>query len=310
MPYCDREHQTLDLPWHQATCMAVKRSCIWMEQIEGVLCYHGHTLFIDANQPSGWHQTPWYMTARLNLIHALSRIKHVESAQAQLRHFMDMFELCGYNHAGEWAGIPALMLRINKDQECYDFVKWWHTVCGSYGDNVPLPSSLCFNVTNADAFERLDLFSDRFANSRYIVALTLLKVKLLLDIRKLDQVVFALGAIFPREILDMILSYVPRSSVVARNCRALNDEARQKLVHELETQVDILFREVKKRDPFLWWKLASRSSVLDARYSEPPTSRHVIDTVALSLMFNHTVWLETPGATDFIKAKLVGSVCR
>ncbi|KAE8140888.1 hypothetical protein BDV38DRAFT_10939 [Aspergillus pseudotamarii] len=136
------------------------------------------------------------------------------------------------------------MLRINKGQECYDFVKWWHTVCGSYGDNVPLPSSLGFNFTNADAFERLDLLSDRFSNSNYIVDLTLLKVKLLLGLRRLDQVALAFGATFPREILDMILSYVPLSSVVAGNCSALNDGALQKLIHELEEQVDVLLREV------------------------------------------------------------------
>ncbi|KAB8275167.1 hypothetical protein BDV30DRAFT_75732 [Aspergillus minisclerotigenes] len=143
---------------------------------------------------------------------------------------MDMLELCGYNYAGDGAGIPALMLRIDKDQECYDFVKWWHTFCESYGDD----------------------FSNRFASSSSIVALTLLKAKLLLELKWLDQVVFALGATFPLEIFEMILSYVPRSSVVATNRRALNDKARQKLIHGIEEQVDILFREVQKRDPILW----------------------------------------------------------
>ncbi|KAE8308096.1 hypothetical protein BDV41DRAFT_22915 [Aspergillus transmontanensis] len=91
-----------------------------------------------------------------------------------------MLELCCYNYAGEWAGIPALMLCIDKYQECYDFVKWWHTVCESYGYNVVPPNSLCFNIQKADAFERLDQFCNRFANSSYLVTLTLLKVKLLL----------------------------------------------------------------------------------------------------------------------------------
>ncbi|GMG11238.1 unnamed protein product [Aspergillus oryzae] len=108
----------------------------------------------------------------------------------------------------------------------------------------------------------------------------------------------------------MILSYVPRSSVVATNRRALNDEARQKLIHGLEEQVDILFREVQKSDPIIWWKLTCGNYVLDAWYSEPPTSWHKIDAMALAMTLNYAAWSETPGATEFFKAKLVDSLLR
>ncbi|KAB8262076.1 hypothetical protein BDV32DRAFT_147725 [Aspergillus pseudonomiae] len=306
VPYCSSEHRILHLPWHKNTCMAIKRSCIHLEQTKEALINDGYVLPIATNQVSAW--APQYIEARLDLIKAMAEIKHVESVQAQLNHSMDMFESCGPEFAGLWEGIPALMARLHKDQECYDFVKWWHTVRASSGNINALSRLMSCKIKNADPFERLDNFGAGFVNSSYMIVLTLLKVKFLLDLRRIDQVVFALGATFPREILDLILSFVPWSPVVAANRRALDDEVRSELIYELEEQANSLFEQLQRRAPVLWRKFVCQKDDLDAMYSESPTPRYMVERVNKYLTLTHTAWIETPGAIDILNSKLVNTI--
>lgn len=70
--------------------------------------------------------------------------------------------------------VPGLMVRLNKDQECYDFIKWW-AITGDdahYGwGDMDLPY---LYIENADVFEPVDAFKLRFNGLGHAVSLLLL----------------------------------------------------------------------------------------------------------------------------------------
>ncbi|KAK3059734.1 hypothetical protein LTS18_010168, partial [Coniosporium uncinatum] len=68
-----------------------------------------------------------YMEARFALVEALLKIKTFKAVDAALGHAADMLRLNRSDYLGMRDLAPSLMLRLNMDQECYDFLKWWGT---------------------------------------------------------------------------------------------------------------------------------------------------------------------------------------
>lgn len=92
-------------------------------------------------------KTYHYFGTRFAFVRALQRVKTHDSLKAQLDHLMDMLRLDRRN-ANVCPLIPALMLRLNKDQECYNFVEWWSEM-GISVEEIELP---CLDVKNANVF--------------------------------------------------------------------------------------------------------------------------------------------------------------
>lgn len=90
------------------------------------------------------------MQARVALSNELSSVSNVESAQAQLYILMGSLQLCRSDNMGSRDVIPGLMICLQQDQECYDFLKCWATAGQdrSYDpDDLTAPS---LNIKNAN----------------------------------------------------------------------------------------------------------------------------------------------------------------
>src|SRR5204863_8640658 len=128
-----------------------------------------------------------YMRRRYALVGALLKVKTPEAVAAALQHLMDMLRLCRSDNMGVRDLVPALFLRLGKDQECYDFVKWYATT-GQDSDYDWGDMSLPFlNVKDADVFEPVDVFTGRYIHLSHSVSVALIKVRLLLDVRGLQR---------------------------------------------------------------------------------------------------------------------------
>ena len=102
------------------------------------------------------------------------------------------------------------------------------------------------NVYGADAFERSNLMQGRHASLAHMVAMVLLKLKLLLDLRALRSAQGVLRARLPSEIVDKIRGFLPLSSIVAVN-KSLphaSTERLDALACALRKEVDSLCRKV------------------------------------------------------------------
>ncbi|EPE05901.1 zinc finger domain-containing mynd-type [Ophiostoma piceae UAMH 11346] len=189
--FCGRAHQTSNWPEHKALCHRIKRERAKVAKEEDLVRNATDDFMTPANAfetavGNFWdfYNTRPYMRARFALADDLRLTGTLDGAREALVHFRDMLRLCRGDNLGIRDVVPALMLRLDLDQECYDFVKWWqtHNANGTYdyGDM----SQPYLDLHGADALETPDFFGD-FTSLNHIVSLLLLKMKLLIDIRNI-----------------------------------------------------------------------------------------------------------------------------
>jgi hypothetical protein len=129
-----------------------------------------------------FHETRPYMKTRFTYFQALQQLDTHKSTKLQLETLLDMLRLSCGDNMGVRDIVPGLMLRLNKDQECYDFIKWWMTK-GQESNYAFGDTSLPYlNLKNEDACEEPEFFSLRSIHLLFAVHLTILKMKLLLDV--------------------------------------------------------------------------------------------------------------------------------
>jgi uncharacterized protein involved in tolerance to divalent cations len=153
------------------------------------------------------------------------------------------------------------------------------------------------DVKDADAFESVKLYTGQFSDISFVVAVALIKFRLLLDIKALQNST-VLGEKVPQELLDNIRAQLV-SSIVAGNKEIMQSEDQTALIKELESQVEELYKAVKKSNKYFWPALLRPGNNLTARpqmYSMG-TSEHM----QLVLQYSYASWVETPGAIDMIR---------
>jgi hypothetical protein len=198
---------------------------------------------------------------------------------------------------GVRALMPALMLRLNKDQECYDFVKWWTIIRNQddydWGDT-DLPY---MDIKNADAFEDIDYLCGMFMDVSQVVAITLLKVKLVLDLQALGNIKDAAGDKVPAEILNSMRLQIVSSPIITGNREILERDDHKAAITELTTQIRALHRAVQRANEYFWDCLIN--------YEEPELpqafSPGSFEEAQLALHYSYDAWLECPGALKFIE---------
>lgn len=247
-----------------------------------------------------------YMRARYALVDAMGQIHNVEATQARLDHCMDMLRLNQSDNMGVRSTVPALMLRLNKDQECYSFIKWWAQERDSYDWDWSNPE---LETKDADAFEDVECFSSSYPDLSHLVSLTLLKVKLLLDVMKVQRSASAvLGQSAPPAIAKMVKTATPQSPLVRESDAILDgyDMDVQELAEKLEGQIEELFDRADNANNHFWKYLINPGDYLD---SKPEAySMGSMEEMAVTLHLTYDAWCETPGAMDFISAKTRGFI--
>jgi hypothetical protein len=133
----------------------------------------------DVGRFWGLVHTRSYMRARFALMDLLRKEGTLDGVKEALSHLMDMMRLCRSDNMGIRKIIPFLMLQLDQDQECYDFIKWYETTGADshydWGD-MDLPF---LDVKNADVYEDPSYITGKYGDPHHIAALMLLNLKLL-----------------------------------------------------------------------------------------------------------------------------------
>ncbi|KAI6354658.1 hypothetical protein MCOR25_008515 [Pyricularia grisea] len=185
--YCCREHQIADHPYHKKKCQRIAQ-CIKdvskeAERLRNVVWDadpYGKFFIIP--------KTREYMLAQWRLATAMSYFDTSDAVKANLELLLKMSQL-GRADNGLFLRnlIPGLMLRLGKDQECYDFLKWWgttptHSPCF---DDIYLPY---LDLKGSSAYEDYNwIFSSSSLELSMVVALILLKIRIYLDLQLLQR---------------------------------------------------------------------------------------------------------------------------
>lgn len=152
-------------------------------------------------------------------------------------------------------------------------------------------------MKDANAFESTELFTRRFADLSFIVAGALIKIRLLLDVKALQNST-VLSEKVPQEVLDNIRGQLV-SSIVAGRKEIMESKDQTALVEKLESQVEEIYKAVAASNEFMWPALLRPGKNLTARllgYSMG-TPAHM----QMVLQYSYASWVETPGAINMIR---------
>lgn len=304
--YCGREHQVSDRPEHKRTCNAIKRTQAALEKEETTLRANpgdfmtptGSTIFEKhAGRFWGIYETRPYMRARYALVEAILKVKTYTAVEAALNHLLDMLRLCRGDNMGLRDVVPALFLRLGRDQECYDFLKWWATTgqLGNYDwGNTDEPY---LDLKDENVFEAPGFFARRFPSVAHVTSVALLKIRILLDLRALKSAA-AISDKSPQEVFDNICNQMV-GDIVSQRQDIMEGNELDQLIENLQTQVLDMYNTVNNSNEYLWPALLRPGAHLTAR--PQAYSRGSEEEMQLVLQYSYDSWSETAGAIDYIK---------
>ncbi|KAK5119364.1 hypothetical protein LTR85_007720 [Meristemomyces frigidus] len=248
----------------------------------------------------GIYPTRDYMTARFTHVEGLLKFDTFEAVRTSLEHLEDMLRLCRGDNMGVRALMPALYLRLGRDQDCYDFIKWWVTVSEESRYDFGNMDSPYLDLHGADAFEPIEKCKPVY-RLPMLVSLMLLKIRLLLDLRSLENAV-TVGEKIPQEILDSVREQM--ASPIIRSNQALmknmtNGKPLTPYITGLESQLRELYDHGKSENKHMWPALLFPGKHPTARPQY--TSYGGVEEMQMALQYNYRAWIETPGGLEVIK---------
>ena len=310
--YCGREHQTADWEAHKGVCVAIKKATKTLVREEQRLRSLPADMFMPqpifeehAGHFWGIHETRAYMRARYALVEAFLKIKTYAAAKAAHEHLMEMLRLCRGDNMGVRDLVPALFLRLGNDQGCYDFCVWYATT-GQEGDYDWGDMELGFlDVKDANVFEPIPKnMIGRYFGLSHTVAITLLKIKLLMDVQTLRDSSIV-GEKVPQEIIDGIRTQLVTGTAIARHIDITDVDSQNNMIKMLEGQIKDLYTAVDARNTYFWPSLLRPGADLTAR---PQAFSHGDRSeMRIVLQYNYDAWFETPGAINMIRDLKQGS---
>lgn len=295
---------------HKSVCTTIRKDRIELEREEQALratpndgfMHNGNPFITGVGHFWGLFHTRDYMRARYRLIEAILEVKTLDAVKSALDHSMDILRLCRSDNMGVRSHVPALLLRLGKDRECYDFVKWW-TTTGQESDYDWGDTSLPYlDIKDADIFEPVDLFCSKYLDLGHTVSVTLLKLRLLLAIKECLQntAVLRESGSLPTELFDHIQDSLLRSVLGEKWDDTYSAQCSQ-LADTLSLQVDRLCEAVERANRHFWPALLKPGRNLEARPES--YSQGSVEEMQLVLKYSIDSWRENPRALELIAAR-------
>lgn len=157
-----------------------------------------------------------------------------------------------------------------------------------------------------NAFESLASgdWTHKYGDVAHKIAITLLKLRLLLDLYSLQNSV-KIAEQLPQELIDNVRQHLT-SEIVARN-DGLMQQVRdgvsvQPWVDNVESQMDRMFSSVHESNKHFWSALIDPCAALTARPESYSMGSR--EEMQLKLQYSYEAWEETPGAIDWVRKKL------
>ena len=240
-----------------------------------------------------------YMRARYALVQALLEVKTYAAVEAAHGHLMDMLRLCRSDNMGVRDLIPAVKMRLGRDQECYDFCKWWAIVNEDSHYNWGDLSIPFLDIKNANCFESpRRYFIKEFGSLSHTAAILLLKIRLLKDVRDLQNSSI-IGENVLQELLDDLRRDLVSGSIVAENKDIMNARDCTRFIWDLEEQVELLYLAVEDLNENFLPALLDPAQHMTAR---PEAYSHgSLEEAQIVLQSSLDAWQETPGAIEHMR---------
>ena len=244
-----------------------------------------------------------YIRTRTDLADYIGRLRPStqHTLAAEFEHVMETLRLGRSDCDRLRRAVPALLIRQGRDQEAYEYMEGWvRSPSGqvfSFGD----PSLGHVDLQSRSAFISLSVFHWQGEELSFLVAVTLIKLRLLLDLQKLCVMWPYLQLLLPLELVVKVAMYLPRTDFLATESKLSEILDRNELVErvrEMEAEVVALLRSVMDWNPYFWRGLLNPDEFLLFRPVKFKT--HSVGEMQAALGWSYLSWAETPGAINFI----------
>lgn len=196
-----------------------------------------------------WKPTRPYLHALYDVIINQLNIRTGEAVEAALKNMLEMLRLSRGDNMGIRSQIPAQYLRLGRDQEAYDFLKWYADTPGSFEWNNPEVPML--DVNGADPFEPLKLEKSGISiDLSFKVALLLLKSRLFVDISLLEGFVQNLGKDVPADKMDIVKEEAMSQTLLNRR-DIVDAEDYVPIMANLRKQMVDIYENIMKHNKFM-----------------------------------------------------------
>ncbi|KAK5131492.1 hypothetical protein LTR08_000886 [Meristemomyces frigidus] len=259
-----------------------------------------------------------YLRSRLALVEALLKQPSREAVEAAMFHSLSMLDLARLDRIGVRRLMPAIYLRLGRDQEAYDFIKWWYFAMQDCRNDFE-PTTPYLTMKGEDIFEPIVFhLAERevvIPDLSHMVALTLIKIRVLLDLRCLEDVI---GDANPQNYWPTLQSCLTTCGrqFQASNITANHPKFEQLVVHgladsieNLEDQVSTLYSMLVKENEHFWCRLLSPIDSQGRDWLELDPAEIQCEGCgekAEVLQMNYKSWAETPGALAVIAELALG----
>lgn len=313
--YCRPHHRALDRANHEKKCEAISRLRKILDQQENSLRngpwdrFTPPNLFVDCiGRFWAIAATRDYLRARYRFCHQLldtfgslnGRSYVVETV---LGHCIDMLWLNRSDSQRVRERVPALYLRLGRDQDSYDFLKWWMNSRKTESEllDINLPY---LNVQNADLLEHPEGSTWSFQKLclSHLVALVLLKIRILLDIQALLDIAIIFQGRIPAEIIDMIARLIASDFLYSRlMCRG-GLEHLVVVASTIKSQILRLYRAIDRRNLHFWAYMLDKSLTFP-NISNPnfkPYAFGSMQEVYIVANYNYLAMIEARGSLELL----------
>ncbi|KAI1780914.1 hypothetical protein F4818DRAFT_451187 [Hypoxylon cercidicola] len=234
--YCSSEHQESHLITHERACEWIKDSRKILENRDASLQqWSGISVFSEldvivaeiAKDPDSWDGLG--VTGQFPFVDALTQISTIEAYETALFHCqrMNLFEPRAYLYYILYLGV---ILRLGREQECYNFLKLWEVNYKGHREDPflvrkdadPFQMAASNDTKEADPFEMAASFIDTpedldlYPDFGQLVCFQLLNIRRLMDLQTLQVASESLPKYLPRELVDMTKARVVGPSLSSR----------------------------------------------------------------------------------------------
>ncbi|KAI4223505.1 MAG: hypothetical protein L6R36_005384 [Xanthoria steineri] len=122
------------------------------------------------------------MRARYALVRVILNIKTFDAVKSAAEHARDILRLCRSDNLGVRDMLPAIYLRLGRDQDAYDIIKWFQKTKSTSdyeSGDLDLPY---LDIVDADVFESPHYLCGKYPSLAALVCVALLKIRLLMDL--------------------------------------------------------------------------------------------------------------------------------
>ena len=226
--------------------------------------------------------------------------------QSALDHLLYILRLSRKDNMGVRDLIPGLYIRLDQDQECYDFLKWWLTYPNKL-DDLEDDDEPFLSIKNADALENPAGFGKVHHSLAHYGMLYLLKLRMVLNIVAIELVIKHTEAKCPPSLLENVLSHIT-SNTLKNNAAVWQDikdgEHLEPHKNQVLAQVAALRRTIDDYNSAYLLGIVEPDSHYNAR--PPMYAARDISGMQTAVAQTYDAWLETQGSLAFLDQMLGG----